>query len=101
MNNLLIASIIDFLGFIISLFAIYIVADSSSLLVPPIRRGVLNFIWGLGFMGVAFFWRVIRFFLPAYYSFVGDSFILSLSVLLLLVAAWDLFRIKKINDHAV
>ncbi|MEK7649556.1 MAG: hypothetical protein AAB367_01140 [Patescibacteria group bacterium] len=98
-----VVALIDFFGFVASLFAIFIIAESSSVLVPKLRKGILRLMWGVGCIAFSFFWNVLNDVTPGVVSvsitdtliFPADRALVVLGVILMLLAAYNLFRVRS------
>lgn len=87
--------LLDFAGFLISLFSLYVVAESSSILIPTLRKGVTNLMWGLCIMTLSFAWRLINDFEPGVLYPLGDRIMLLFGVILFFLAVIRLFRMYQ------
>lgn len=93
--------LIDFGGFLISLFSLFVVAESSSVLLPTLRRGVLNLMWGLGAMSLSFAWRVVGDFTPSDFFRLGDRFLMLVGIVLFFLAVLNLFRVHRTHAEVL
>ncbi len=91
--------LMDFGGFLISLFSLYIVAESTSILLPALRKGIMHLMWGLGIMTLSFAWRLINDFNPGTLYALGDRIMLLIGIGLFFLAVIHLFRMYRIQPE--
>lgn len=92
--------LIDTAGFLASLLSIFIVAESTAILVPALRKGILGLMWGLGMLAASFFWKVVDDISPFYYSAFYDRILIVAGIVLLMFATYRLFRIRRMAASA-
>ena len=87
--------IFDFLGLVISMASVAVVAHASNLLVGRLRKGMLSLLWGLFFIAMSFVWVIVTEWLLLSDLLDLRPVILSIGMSLLLISTTRLFRLTR------